>query len=118
MSRSASLQTLPTELIEHIIIYSAYTTTSNDNENADENPLKPVANLSQTCRRLHSIIYDSHLTDTNTKHGIGGQLWKEVFLAVWDDPRIARDMLTRIWAESEKQREIGSGNGNGGWGWG
>jgi hypothetical protein len=34
MSRSASLQTLPMELIERTVIYSAYTATLNDNQNS------------------------------------------------------------------------------------
>jgi hypothetical protein len=114
MSPSASLQALPTELIEHIIIYSAYTTTSNDNQNSDGNLLKTIANLSRTCRRLHSIIY--HKDDlspssnsSSSSGGSGGNLWKELFLAVWDDPRVGRDVLARRWADSEE--DGGSGKG-------
>ena len=61
----SALLTLPSELIEAVLICSCSPRT--------------VASIAQTCRALHTLVYgspDSHL-------------WRELFLTIWDDPRPA-----------------------------
>ena len=66
-----SFLSLPTELIEEIIIISAHLGDP-----------RIVATLSQTCQLLRSLVYhQSH------KH-----IWREMFLVIFDDPRPALDL--------------------------
>ncbi|KAG8215867.1 hypothetical protein J3R82DRAFT_7824 [Butyriboletus roseoflavus] len=65
MTSPSALLTLPSELIQAVLICSCSPRT--------------VASVAQTCRALHTLIYaspDSHL-------------WRELFLTIWDDPRPA-----------------------------
>jgi len=66
-----SFLSLPTELIEEIIIISAHLGDP-----------RIVATLSQTCHPFHSLVYhQSH------KH-----IWREMFLVIFDDPRPALNL--------------------------
>ncbi|KZT00088.1 uncharacterized protein LAESUDRAFT_574256 [Laetiporus sulphureus 93-53] len=62
----ASIQSLPAEVTEQILILTA----------AAGFPTA-IASLAQTCHVLHTIVY--HSTDQH--------LWREVFLTTFDDPR-------------------------------
>lgn len=62
----ASLPSLPTEVIETIILC----TTS-------EGLPSVIGTLSLTCRTLHALIYEA------TDH----HLWRAIFLSTFDDPR-------------------------------
>ncbi|KAI0925420.1 hypothetical protein AcV7_005672 [Taiwanofungus camphoratus] len=63
----ASIQFLPAELTELILIFAA----------ASGFPTA-IANLAQTCRAFHALVY----------HSSDQHLWREVFLTTFDDPRV------------------------------
>lgn len=63
----SQLLTLPSELLEHVVVALAIIHPTS------------IAELSKTCQKLHSLIYnpdDSHL-------------WREILLTTFDDPRAA-----------------------------
>ena len=68
-----SLRSLPFELIEEIIIIS---TLLGD--------IRAAATLSQTCRSFRALIY----------HQFHKHLWREMFLVVFDNPYLAREVHT------------------------
>ena len=68
----ASLCSLPSELIEEIIIIS---TLLGD--------VRAPSTLAQTCRALRSLVYH---------HQVHKHLWREMFLIHFDDPRRAHDV--------------------------
>lgn len=65
-SPTTNIFTLPQEVIERVLIQTA----------VDGCP-SAIATLSQTCQYFRSLVYGA--TDSH--------LWREVFLAVFDDPR-------------------------------
>ena len=65
--------TLPTELIEQILILTAFYGFP-----------AAIAQLSCTCRYFHHLVYRS--TDSH--------LWREVFLTTFDDPRLVLGRIT------------------------
>ena len=86
----SSLLTLPSELIEAVLVCSCSPRT--------------VASVAQTCWTLHRLVYaspDSHL-------------WRELFLTTWDDPRPALqhralvdpriDLVTWDWGTNYRRR--------------
>ncbi|KAI0820849.1 hypothetical protein BC628DRAFT_1394472 [Trametes gibbosa] len=87
LTNQASLQSLPDELLEKVLIACA--------ENDD---VESVAAVAATSRRLYRIIYIS------SDH----HLWRSLFLALFDDPRHVRyrllpgidwksDLQSRVW---------------------
>lgn len=72
LTNQASLQSLPDELLEKVLIACA--------ENDD---VESVAAVAATSRRLYRIIYIS------SDH----HLWRSLFLALFDDPRHVRYRL-------------------------
>ncbi len=68
-----SLRSLPFELIEEIIVI---TTLLGDT--------RAAATLSQTCRSFRALVY----------HQFSKHLWREMFLVVFDNPFLARDVRT------------------------
>jgi hypothetical protein len=68
-----SLRSLPLELIEEIIV----TTTLLGDTRA-------AATLSRTCRSFRALVY----------HQFSKHLWREMFLVVFDNPFLARDVRT------------------------
>ena len=67
------LRSLPFELIEEIIVVTALLGDT-----------RIAATLSQTCRSFRTLVYDQF-----HKH-----LWREMFLVVFDNPFLARDIRT------------------------
>jgi hypothetical protein len=67
------LRSLPFELIEEIIVVTALLGDT-----------RVAATLSQTCRSFRALVYDQF-----HKH-----LWREMFLVVFDNPFLARDIRT------------------------
>ena len=63
---------LPHELIEEIIIFSTLLGDA-----------RAPSTLAQTCRSLRNLVYDQR------RHK---RLWRETFLILFDDPRLARDV--------------------------
>ena len=87
-------------------------------QNTAEDPLKLVANLEQTCHEhatilvLYNIIYSKD--DAPGSSIGGGNLWKELSLAVWDNLTVGKGILSGSWAKAkEKGRERRSGNWSG-----
>jgi hypothetical protein len=69
---NAKIFTLPREIVEEILIFSAlYGFPS------------VIAQFSRTCRYFHQLVYRS--TDNH--------LWREVFLTTFDDPRLVLGRL-------------------------
>ncbi|KAI9457329.1 hypothetical protein BJY52DRAFT_1170827 [Lactarius psammicola] len=68
-----SLRSLPFELIEEIIVV---TTLLGDT--------RAAATLSQTCRSFRALVY----------HQLHKHLWREMFLVIFDNPFLSRDVRT------------------------
>jgi hypothetical protein len=68
---ASSLSSLPPELIEEIIIFSALL-----------GDVRTPSTLAQTCRPLRTLVY----------HQMHKYLWHEMFLILFDDPRPALDV--------------------------
>ncbi|OCH91985.1 hypothetical protein OBBRIDRAFT_833799 [Obba rivulosa] len=85
-SHSPSALALPTEIAEHIFVFTAaggYPTT--------------IAAVAQTCRTWREIVYqapDQHL-------------WRELFLAIFDDPRAGKDVDARCYSTKSLDFEEG-----------
>ncbi|KIM79242.1 hypothetical protein PILCRDRAFT_560526 [Piloderma croceum F 1598] len=75
MSSSPVIFTLPQELLQHIIIVSAFGA-----------PPSTIAAITETCKFFYSLVYNS------TDH----HLWREIFLAIFDDPRPLLGYLTTL----------------------
>jgi hypothetical protein len=76
------LLTLPSELLEQIILFCALSGSSG---------FASIAALSAVAKRLYEIVYysgDSHL-------------WRGIFLAAFGDPRRGGDVVRREWADKE-----------------
>lgn len=89
-----SLRSLPFELIEEIIVV---TTLLGDTHAA--------STLSQTCRFFRALVY----------HQLHKHLWREMFLAVFDNPFLSRDVrnygrapLSRLNSSKRKSRSCSS----------
>ncbi|KAI9439029.1 hypothetical protein H4582DRAFT_1813476 [Lactarius indigo] len=83
-----SLRSLPFELIEEIIVIAALLGDTH-----------AVATLSQTCRSFRALVY----------HQFSKHLWREIFLVVFDNPFLARDVRTHGRAPLP---HLNSGEGN------
>jgi hypothetical protein len=70
---------LPPELLQHIVIASA-----------TGSPPSIITAITRTCKSFYSLVYSN-----STDH----HLWREIFLAVFDDPRPALKRLTAIHGE-------------------
>lgn len=82
-----SLHSLPFELIEEIIVI---TTLLGDT--------RAAATLSQTCRSFRALVY----------HPFHKHLWREMFLAVFDDPFLSRDVRNYGRAPRSNKRKFSS----------
>ncbi|RDX40069.1 hypothetical protein OH76DRAFT_1413201 [Lentinus brumalis] len=84
MSSSTSILSLPQEIIESILTFSAA---------ADD--ACAIASLAQACRQLRSVVYDPE-----DRH-----LWRVIFCAAFDDPRsVHRDLSAFDWHQAFTER--------------
>lgn len=79
--RKASLQTLPDELLEAVLVFCA------ENGHAES-----VAAVAATSQRLYSTIYKT------TDH----HLWRTLFLTLFDDPRTLRYYASSNFGENTR----------------
>ncbi|KAH9850419.1 hypothetical protein C2E23DRAFT_735138 [Lenzites betulinus] len=90
-----SLSAVPTEVVELILIFAA----------AAHSP-ETVAAFARTCRAHRELVYgasDSHL-------------WREIFLATFDDPRESGGGPG--WEDANAQRDVSAGKKDAGFDWG
>ena len=85
-----SLDLLPDELIDEIIIFSALL-----------GDVRAPSTLAQTCRSLRTLVYDQR------QHQL---LWRDMFLILFDDPRPARDV--RAHGRALRLQQLNSSHNN------
>ena len=85
-----SLDLLPDELIDEIIIFSALL-----------GDVRAPSTLAQTCRSLRTLVYDQR------QHQL---LWRDMFLILFDDPCPARDV--RAHGRALRLQQLNSSHNN------